>query len=49
MTPEIRRDLITLDQAIKDPDTDPEDLVVIEATLEMLLARLNGRAKRNAA
>jgi transcriptional regulator with XRE-family HTH domain len=49
MTPEIRQDLITLDRAIKDPDTDPEDLVVIEATLEMLLARLSGRAKRNAA
>jgi transcriptional regulator with XRE-family HTH domain len=47
--PSIREDLATINRAIKDPNTDPEDLVVIEATLEMLLARLSGRAKRNAA
>lgn len=47
-TPTIREDLALIDRAIKDPDTSPEDLVVIEATLEMLLARLNGRAKRKA-
>jgi transcriptional regulator with XRE-family HTH domain len=48
-TPTIREDLATLDRAIKDPNTLPEDLVVIEATLEMLMARLAGRAKRKAA
>lgn len=43
-TPTIREDLLALDRAIKDPDTPADELVVIEATLEMLLARLNGRA-----
>lgn len=48
-TPTIREDLATIDRAIKDPNTSPEDLVVIEATLEMLMARLDSRAKRKAA
>lgn len=47
--PSIREDLAMLDRAIKDPNTPPEDLVVIEATLEMLMARIEARAKRNAA
>lgn len=44
--PSIRRDLALIDQAIHDPDTPAEDLVVIEATLEMLMARIEARAKR---
>jgi len=47
--PTIREDLALIDRAIKDPNTSPEDLVVIEATLEMLMARLESRAKRKAA
>jgi transcriptional regulator with XRE-family HTH domain len=48
-TPSIREDLATIDRALRDPSTPAEDLVVIEATLEMLLARLEGRANRKAA
>lgn len=48
-TPSIREDLATIDRALRDPNTSAEDLVVIEATLEMLMARLDSRATRKAA
>lgn len=44
--PSIREDLAVINRALKDPSTPAEDLVVIEATLEMLMARLESRAKR---
>lgn len=48
-TPSIRDDLALIDRALRDPNTPAEDLVVIEATLELLMARLEGRAKRKKA
>lgn len=48
-TPSIREDLATIDRALRDPNTSPEDLVIIEATLELLMARLDSRANRRAA
>lgn len=48
-TPSIREDLATIDRALKDPTLPAEDLVVIEATLEMLLARLESRASNKKA
>lgn len=43
--PSIRQDLAEIDRALRDPSTPAEDLVVIEATLELLMARLEARAK----
>lgn len=48
-TPSIRQDLAVIDRALRDPSTPAEDLVVIEATLELLMARLESRAKRKKA
>lgn len=48
-TSSVREDLALIDRAIKDPDTPAEELVVIEATLEMLMARIEARAKRKKA
>lgn len=44
-TPTIREDIALIARAIEDPDTSPEDLIVIEATLQMLLTRIAPTAK----
>lgn len=44
--PSIRQDLALIDRALRDPSTPAEDLVVIEATLELLMARLEAREAR---
>lgn len=43
-SPTVRDDLAMIDRAIKDPGTPADELLVIEATLEMLMARIEARA-----